>query len=200
MTCGDEGGSAALLRLGSKFNHSCSPNAAFSWEPDDTSSSSSSTSGAALFFALRDIEAGEDLTVSYLSDGVLSLDVKERRRRLRQKPGMEGVTCSCTRCAAEEGESSDTAAEPALAIEPEPEPEPELPELSQDQGLKQEQQELLEAMQQRMQREDPGEEEQEQEELLEALRAQRVAAAQQQVQAPPKVDLRFDVGLDDIDD
>ena len=97
-------GGSALLRLGSKFNHSCSPCVAFSWDDAEGLKPKS------LFFALRDIAPDEDLTVSYLSDSVLELGVEERRWRLRQKPGMEAVTCCCARCLAEEEVAAAAAA------------------------------------------------------------------------------------------
>ena len=75
---------------------------AFCWEEDH-----------GLFFALREIAAGEAVTVSYLSEELLSRGVEERRRHLRAKPGMERVVCACARCVAEESEGgSAESAEP----------------------------------------------------------------------------------------
>ena len=75
---------------------------AFCWEEDH-----------GLFFALREIAAGEAVTVSYLSEELLSRGVGERRRHLRAKPGMERVVCACARCVAEESEGgSAESAEP----------------------------------------------------------------------------------------
>jgi hypothetical protein len=58
---------------------------------------------------LRTIEIGEEVTVSYLTKGDLALGVLERRARLRLKPGMEHVTCSCPRCCMEADESDGLA-------------------------------------------------------------------------------------------
>ena len=69
---------------------------AFCWEEG-----SSSTTSHGLFFALREIAVGEAVTVSYMSEELLSNGVEERQRHLRAKPGMEWVLCSCARCVAE---------------------------------------------------------------------------------------------------
>lgn len=75
---------------------------AFCWEEG-----SEATAPRGLFFALREIAAGEAVTVSYLSDALLSCGVEERRRHLSAKPGMERVLCSCARCIAEESGATD---------------------------------------------------------------------------------------------
>ena len=87
-------GSSVLLRLGSKFNHSCQPNVGFEWD---------FTKRMALFRALRPIASGEELCVSYLVTGVEleSLRVEERGRLLGLKCGMEGAICRCDRCVLE---------------------------------------------------------------------------------------------------
>ena len=57
--------------------------------------------------ALREIAPGEEVTVSYLAADVLGLEMGERRRQLRMKPGMEHVVCRCGRCAAEQEEEEE---------------------------------------------------------------------------------------------
>jgi hypothetical protein len=62
-------GAAALLRLGSKFNHSCAPNVGFSWQhvQDQQQGSAAAAAGGvgrACFTALRDVASGEELLVS----------------------------------------------------------------------------------------------------------------------------------------
>eukprot|EP01043_Picozoa_sp_COSAG02_P094476 COSAG02_NODE_30909_length_543_cov_0.551802_1_plen_52_part_10 len=47
--------------------------------------------GFGVFHALRTIEIGEEVTVSYLAGDDLALGVLERRARLQRKPGMEHV-------------------------------------------------------------------------------------------------------------
>ena len=84
---------------------------AFCWEEEGQGGSTQGSHG--LFFALREIAAGEAVTVSYLSEELLSRGVGERRRHLRAKPGMERVVCACARCVAEESEGgSAESAEP----------------------------------------------------------------------------------------
>ena len=81
---------------------------AFCWEEEGQGGSGTGSHG--LFFALREIAAGEAVTVSYLSEELLSRGVGERRRHLRAKPGMERVVGACQRCA-EESEGGSAAAE-----------------------------------------------------------------------------------------
>jgi hypothetical protein len=57
--------------------------------------------GFGVFHALRTIEIGEEVTVSYLAGDDLALGVLERRARLQRKPGMEHVVCACPRCCME---------------------------------------------------------------------------------------------------
>ena len=91
---------------------------AFCWEEEAEASGGSGTGSHGLFFALREIAAGEAVTVSYLSEELLSRGVGERRWHLRAKPGMERVVCACARCVAEESEGGSTeSAEPDVSAE-----------------------------------------------------------------------------------
>jgi uncharacterized protein len=59
VSLGDEvEGTALMLGYGSLYNHSEEPNAEYLWEADDVYS----------FVALRDIAAGEEITITYGED------------------------------------------------------------------------------------------------------------------------------------
>ena len=88
---GDEYFGYALWPEASFFNHSCGPNVAKkrtgrSWE----------------FWLLRDVKAGQELTISYLGGEENELGFAERRRRLRNTWGFE---CQCERCDLEDAET-----------------------------------------------------------------------------------------------
>ena len=87
--------SSSGLRLDAELHVGC-VQTAFCWEEG-----SGSAASYGLFFALREIVVGEEVTVSYMSEELLSNGVEERQRHLRAKPGMEWVLCSCARCVAE---------------------------------------------------------------------------------------------------
>lgn len=70
----------------SRFNHSCSPNARYSWNPDIK---------RMRVYALRDISCGEEIFVSYISGrNVYGSTRGERQDRLK----IYGFTCACTVC------------------------------------------------------------------------------------------------------
>ena len=79
----------------SRVNHSCVPNAEFTWYVRD---------GAACVRATRDVAPGEEVTIDYgAPDGPRAL----RREHLRRTFRFE---CTCERCAAErQGEHEETA-------------------------------------------------------------------------------------------
>lgn len=71
----------------SRFNHSCSPNARYSWNPDVR---------RMRVYALRDIAYGDEIFVSYLaSRGVYGSSRAERQTRLAKR---YIFTCACTAC------------------------------------------------------------------------------------------------------
>ena len=71
----------------SRFNHSCSPNARTSWNPDIN---------RMRIYALRDIAYGDEIFVSYLaSRNVYGSSRAERQTRLMKK---YMFTCACTAC------------------------------------------------------------------------------------------------------
>eukprot|EP00933_Yihiella_yeosuensis_P045152 TRINITY_DN40477_c0_g1_i1.p1 TRINITY_DN40477_c0_g1~~TRINITY_DN40477_c0_g1_i1.p1 ORF type:complete len:357 (-),score=91.22 TRINITY_DN40477_c0_g1_i1:140-1210(-) len=80
------GGGKAVYATASKANHSCHPNAAFRIEHLPLRE--------LRLVALRDIQAGEEVLVSYLQEEDL---LKPRRRRRKQLRNW-GFTCCCRRC------------------------------------------------------------------------------------------------------
>lgn len=75
-----------IFLTGARFNHSCVPNVNNHWD---------AARGQLVFRALRDIEAGEELCLSY---GRLLAKRSERRAELRAKFGFE---CACEACSLE---------------------------------------------------------------------------------------------------
>jgi hypothetical protein len=78
----------AFFPLVSALNHSCEPNCQVAYLED----------GEALVFALRNIAAGEELTISYI---YVHLPLAERRQQLQSY----GFVCQCPRCLAEEDQA-----------------------------------------------------------------------------------------------
>lgn len=77
------GRSAMFPRL-ARVNHSCRPNAAHLWNP-------AARGDRVDWVAARDIEAGEEITVTYVN---LLMTAAERQQRLAQY----GFTCDCAAC------------------------------------------------------------------------------------------------------
>ena len=80
------------------FNHSCNPSVGHVPRPF------AGTGTAMLFYALKDVQAGEEVSISYLSSGN---SVKQRRKLLKD---IFFFNCVCDKCLAEE--SQDAAATP----------------------------------------------------------------------------------------
>ena len=79
----------------SRFNHSCSPNARYSWNPEIK---------RLRIYALRDIARGEEILVSYLSSrNVYGSTRAERQARLQ----LRGFTYNCVVCTQPETVASD---------------------------------------------------------------------------------------------
>lgn len=76
--------SCALYRTCSRFNHSCDPNLGRKYEAN----------GRMSLHTLRCVEAGEELTTSYLGDAELLQSTERRRWQLTPY----GFRCSCPRC------------------------------------------------------------------------------------------------------
>ncbi|KAJ6466990.1 hypothetical protein C8R45DRAFT_1219314 [Mycena sanguinolenta] len=71
----------------SRFNHSCLPNARYSWHAE---------SGRMRFFALTDIAVGEEICVSYLVSKKVFGNTRDERRRLIDESF--AFVCSCAAC------------------------------------------------------------------------------------------------------
>ena len=91
---GVKGGTSIVLK-GSRFNHSCAPNAITSYN------SATKVQG---FRLIRNVEEGEEITISYLSGRLL----REERRKLLKET--YGFNCGCVACdqSTEFGRRSDT--------------------------------------------------------------------------------------------
>ena len=89
---------SAICILASRFNHSCSPNARYSWHAEG---------GRLRIHALREIAIGEEIYVSYLSGRhVYGSHRTDRQNRLK----IYGFICTCTVCSlpSSEQKASDT--------------------------------------------------------------------------------------------
>jgi SET domain-containing protein len=67
----------------SRINHSCSPNAQYSWNEKE---------GKRRLYAVRDIQKGEEVTIDYVGVDVLQ---KDRKIHLEQ---LYGFMCMCELC------------------------------------------------------------------------------------------------------
>ena len=76
--------SSAVFRWYCRLNHACSPNVHGAWNP---------LLGRQTMYALRNIEADEELTVSYLGR-----TDQRRADRMRELQRGFGFTCTCTKC------------------------------------------------------------------------------------------------------
>lgn len=81
-----------MFPLVARINHSCAPNAANVWDP--------LSGGNRVIWASRDIEAGEEVLVSYAP---LLRDTAARRERLRQY----GFECACEVCGDGGGDTNE---------------------------------------------------------------------------------------------
>jgi hypothetical protein len=89
---------SAICMLASRFNHSCSPNARYSWH---------AAGGLLRIYALREIAVGEEIFVSYISGKhVYGSHRKDRQDRLKTY----GFICTCVVCSLpfSEQKASDT--------------------------------------------------------------------------------------------
>eukprot|EP00928_Gymnodinium_smaydae_P081068 TRINITY_DN64642_c0_g1_i1.p1 TRINITY_DN64642_c0_g1~~TRINITY_DN64642_c0_g1_i1.p1 ORF type:complete len:472 (-),score=76.37 TRINITY_DN64642_c0_g1_i1:226-1641(-) len=83
----------ALLNVASKVSHSCNPNSVFTVDAEDDNSPALRLTAR----AVRDVEAGEQITFSYLDDmDDLLCPASIRRRRLQAH---KYFVCQCARCA-----------------------------------------------------------------------------------------------------
>ena len=90
-------GWAGLFEHVAYVNHSCAPNAAIRVSvASGLSSQQSCCQYRIRFVALRAISKGEEITISYIEEGLLKQPVRSRQRYLRSW----GFRCACARCAA----------------------------------------------------------------------------------------------------
>ena len=82
----------ALFRHSSQISHACAPNC-FSFSDWDEAAKKFTR----VVRSIRSIAAGEELTVSYLSEGILLQPRAQRQAELRHN---FGFTCLCSRCSA----------------------------------------------------------------------------------------------------
>jgi len=93
----------AIFPLVARLNHSCRPNAQHAWN---------AARGLEVVHAVRDIQAGEEITLSYLAGGPFS----ERQTRLRE---YFGFVCRCEPCSlpAKALEASDARLKRAQSLD-----------------------------------------------------------------------------------
>ncbi|KAL6711479.1 hypothetical protein ACN47E_004413 [Coniothyrium glycines] len=84
---------AAVFPNAARFNHSCNPNASFSWNP---------TIGKQTIHAMRKIMMGEEITLSYCD---ITHDKAMRSLELKHY----GFTCDCQACTGDEDDESTFA-------------------------------------------------------------------------------------------
>jgi SET domain-containing protein len=90
----DEDDSVKIFLQSSRFNHSCIPNARYSWNPEVK---------RFRIYAFRDIARGEDIFVTYLGWDMYCSTRAERQVRLRAL----GFTCKCAVCTQPNTAASD---------------------------------------------------------------------------------------------
>jgi len=102
---------SAIFEIGHRCNHSCSPNVFFQ-------NSNGSEPGGLVFTAIRPIESGELLHMSYLEGKELMAPAVVRRQLLSARKSFE---CACARCVAEEREHGEAATSEAAVLAEQPE-------------------------------------------------------------------------------
>nr|CAB3266419.1 SET and MYND domain-containing protein 5 [Phallusia mammillata] len=90
---------AGLYRVQSKCNHSCAPNAEVSFLHNDH---------RLTVKAINDVAAGEEITISYLSECELNRSRHSRQKHLREN---YLFTCWCKKCQAQNGDPDVTSDE-----------------------------------------------------------------------------------------
>ena len=90
----DEDDSVKIFLQCSRFNHSCTPNARYSWNPEVE---------RFRIYAFRDIARGEEIFVTYLGRDTYWSTRAERQARLQPR----GFTCTCAVCTQPNTAASD---------------------------------------------------------------------------------------------
>lgn len=88
--CMEMGTGAAVFLHTSRFNHSCNPNACFSWN---------ASIGKETIHSMRDIKEGEEITISYV-------DMEHDKRLRAWELKHYGFVCDCPACGDEEDVST----------------------------------------------------------------------------------------------
>jgi hypothetical protein len=88
--CMEMGSGAAVFVHAARFNHACNPNACFSWNANI---------GKETIHTMRDVQEGEELTISYVD---MEHDKRLRAWELRHY----GFVCDCAACGDENDVSS----------------------------------------------------------------------------------------------
>ena len=91
-TNGERVANSGIFALACRLNHSCQPNARYTWRPDIKRE---------LVFAMRPIECGEEITVCYIGR---YLPRNERQARCTEE---FGFSCTCSLCASPSQESDE---------------------------------------------------------------------------------------------
>lgn len=97
LPVGEDSEAAALCLLGSRFNHSCVPNVNHTWQDDLE---------VYAFRAMRDIEAGEELTICYATD-ILFSPAEERQDETEERFRFRCEGCAACSRGPDEREESD---------------------------------------------------------------------------------------------
>ncbi|XP_014552346.1 hypothetical protein COCVIDRAFT_110478 [Bipolaris victoriae FI3] len=89
---------AAVFPHAARFNHSCNPNACFSWNPSINKET---------IHVMNDVAAGEEITISYCD---MTHDKPSRSYELKHY----GFVCDCPACAGDEDEETSFAHQSAI--------------------------------------------------------------------------------------
>ncbi|KAF2469942.1 SET domain-containing protein, partial [Lindgomyces ingoldianus] len=95
--CMEKDGGAAVFPNAARFNHSCNPNACFTWNPAIQKET---------VHAIKDIPAGDQITLAYCDT---THDKATRQWELKHY----GFLCDCHACSGDESDSSSWAAKSA---------------------------------------------------------------------------------------
>ena len=82
---------SGIFEHASRFNHSCIPNAHFTWNPDIGQDGQ----GRLTVHAIRDIAFGDEVVVNYRTEN----SYKERAARMQELRDDYGFNCTCPVCA-----------------------------------------------------------------------------------------------------
>ncbi|KAH7380297.1 hypothetical protein DE146DRAFT_749203 [Phaeosphaeria sp. MPI-PUGE-AT-0046c] len=98
VNCMEKDGGAAVFQSASRFNHSCNPNACFTWN---------SALGKETIHTMRDIMLGDEITLSYCD---MTHDKQLRAWELKHY----GFVCDCRACAEDEDDEATFAYQSAM--------------------------------------------------------------------------------------